>query len=464
MHLLQRPGSLVVIPNPVGHAPDGRRHTAHRGEADGARVPPDRRWVPQAAALVLLVAAFGWFLAGPVARITGLIHGDFPSFYFASKATFVHHGNPYDYQSLQDLARREGVRRAHPFVYLPASLPFFAPLPLMPYRTAQGAFLLVNIAGMFVLVALTMRAVLGVKLARPLCMVIMAYVLLFQPFHMLLESGQVNLVVACLLCGAWALLRRGRKEDLVAGLLLALAIVIKTYPAVFLAFLALRGRWGALGATIAWLLFLLAVGSAPLPDGTWRAWAESTAAHGGYGLAPENLYSPAACWNQSINGFTARLFLGDGFNEPLVRNVQAARLLPLVINLALLGVTVLACRASGNRNPRSFDLGFSAFLVFSFLAAPYSWEHHLVFILPPMALLLTRMLAAQRWTGGVLVFALVALFLAMPLPWSAPGFSKHPSFFRGAVPSVLISAKLAAVLAIWGLHLQQLWQGGEASP
>lgn len=181
-------------------------------------------------------------------------------------------------------------------------------------------------------------------------------------------------------------------------------------------------------------------------------------------MSPEHLYSPAACWNQSINAFTARLFLGDGFNEPLVRNMQAARLLPLVINLALLGVTVLACRASGNRNPRSFDLGFSVFLVFSFLAAPYSWEHHLVFILPPMALLLTRLLAARQWTGGVLVFALVVLLLAIPLPWSAPGFSKQPSFFRGAVPSVFISAKLAAVLAIWGLHLQQLWQGGEATP
>lgn len=184
-----------------------------------------------------------------------------------------------------------------------------------------------------------------------------------------------------------------------------------------------------------------------LPEGTWAAWNGNVGAYGGYGVHPPALHHPAAAWNQSLNGFFARAFSGGGFHEPLAEIPALARWLPYPTALAILGLSAWAVLC-GRDDESRFDWAFSLFLLTMFLLAPYSWEHHLVLVLPCFALLANRALHSP---GPARVGTLIAigLLLMLPFPWSTGRFYDQASIFQAAVPSLLVSVKLAAALALW---------------
>jgi len=94
--------------------------------------------------------------------------------------------------------------------------------------------------------------------------------LCWYPFQAHLALGQVSLLLITCLIGGWALIRRGREYE--AGLLFALAILIKLFPGLVLLYLLLRWKIRAIVGTAAglaagWLSVLLVVGW----EDTWLA-------------------------------------------------------------------------------------------------------------------------------------------------------------------------------------------------
>jgi hypothetical protein len=82
----------------------------------------------------------------------------------------------------------------------------------------------------------------GVGRREWLALFFTVYLFLFQPIVQTLMAGQINLYVIVLLCLMWYALKRNASPVL-SALPLALAVVLKTYPLLFLPILLLKGRW-----------------------------------------------------------------------------------------------------------------------------------------------------------------------------------------------------------------------------
>ena len=204
------------------------------------------------------------FLYVPFAYTNGVkLHSiafvDLSSFYYAAQTTFQRHQSPYAPGALA-----WGVQATHdpvwPYLYPPPTLLLFSPFAHMSYGTAKLLVLAANHLCVLALLFLLLH-LLGLSgFLRPLAsgqtqndgtgrrewlaVFLTAYVFLFQPIVQTLLAGQINLYVILLLCLLWYALKKNALPVLCA-LPLAFAIVLKTYPLLFLPLLLFKGRWQA---------------------------------------------------------------------------------------------------------------------------------------------------------------------------------------------------------------------------
>jgi hypothetical protein len=129
------------------------------------------------------------------------------------------------------------------FYYPPAFALALGVLGFLQPAAAMSVWGGVLVAAMVGLAAASYRA------AAPQFEVAVPFLFVFLTSFPLLHNfkwGQASLLLTLLVVGALLLLRRGR--HLSAGALLACAVAIKYYPAMFLIPLVLRGRWSAIAA------------------------------------------------------------------------------------------------------------------------------------------------------------------------------------------------------------------------
>lgn len=387
---------------------------------------------PRAGLLVLLVILYAPFLITYGYGYRHVRNRDLPSFHSAARAAFSLHKSPYDPELLKKLFPAQPV---YPYLYPPPTLLLVAPLSLVSYEHARLLVLVLNHALAALLLWLLVfrvpdprRALSPVAIA-----VVVAYFVTFHPLTVVFAYGQLNLVAACALCLAWACLRAER--SFAAALCLALAVMAKTYPALILAFLLLARRVKPVVQTV---LVLAALSVAALVVVPWEAWAEwfrEVLPRGGYGETPPGLFHPAAIGNQSINGFLSRLFTQTQWSNPITVNPALAKLLTYAAALAVLAASAWAVHRAWRRDAASaLDDAMCVGLPAMVLIAPFSWDHHLVFVLPVATLLLGRLADGGR---------------GLPLPLAA-------IILVGAIvmaPEYTWRFHLPAVLCIWGAAL-----------
>jgi len=390
---------------------------------------------------------------------------DLPSFYFAADVTFNHHESPYQATCWMDL-QRQLEQKVFPYLYPPPSLLFFLPFSWFSYPVVKTAMLVLNHLSLLFLLYLLLfrifRLPWTLKSANREDMnflpwlvlpVMMLYTLQFNPIAVTLNHGQVNIIVMVQICLFWICLREDKPAALTA-LPLALAIILKTYPALFLPLLLLRRRirvaaW-ALGYAVAVTLVSLVV----LPHETWGDWMNSVLPTGGYGKIPFYLFSPAIPLNQSINGFTARLILNPDY--ALTIDSAPARWVPTLLAGLILGSLVWVSLRMNSRSRLFYrDEEIVLVLLSLFLVAPLSWEHHLVFVLPAALLALKHMLEGRLTLAAAIPVGLAVCVLAWPLTYV---FQIHD---EGAL-SLLISLKTYATVVLWVYFLVLLWRARPA--
>jgi len=168
------------------------------------------------------------------------------------------------------------------FKYLPAFAVLAIPLGLLPLAAAKALWFALSVVLLVSLIALSIT-VLPARV-RPRWFIAAAIVVAMGKFYgHELVLGQVNLLFAVLVLLAVAALARGREGA--AGLLAALAIVVKPYAVIFAPWIAARRRLGsivALGAGLAVAAALPAAlygigGAIDLHLAWWRTVAGSTA-------------------------------------------------------------------------------------------------------------------------------------------------------------------------------------------
>lgn len=271
-----------------------------------------------------------------------------------------------------------------PATYPPFAAILFVPASWLPAPVLKAAFLAGNALLLAVFVILSARLAAR-SLPLPLLCTATAGALWLEPVFQTLLFGQINLVVACL--ALWDLTRPpGARAK---GLALGITAGIKLTPAVFVAYLLLRGRIREAATATAAFGATVALGAVLLPSASADFWTRRLYETGRVGKA----------WivdNQSLRGLVARA-LGDP--EPgLVWAVPAAA-------VAVAGL-VLAARARRD----SHGILLTAFT--ALLICPISWTHHWVWCVPLLAVLLAE--------GRTRTAALVALVFTARTMWLVP--------------------------------------------
>lgn len=379
---------------------------------------------------------------------------DFPSFYWAPVLAFEDRLSPFTNENWE-IAASWVDQTLWAYLYPPPSLPIFRFLNIFSYDTAKIGMIYFNHALLIGFLLVFSFGILKPKPSGLFAGFTIAYTLSFLPIVETIRHGQVNLLVLMLILVSWYFLKKPDSHPALVAVPLALAVVLKLYPALLFVYLLTRRKYKIVLWGIGAFLLMTLVSVFFMPESTWSDWFQNVA-NTGYGSWVRGI-DPAGLANQSINGFTARLFLGRGESVPaLLPNVLAGKLAPYVLS----GIVLLLTIWAGWRwqNPEnSLDLHISIYLLAMSLIAPLSWEHQLVFVLPAILIVVYQLISHHpSWLSMVWV-GVAALLVAMSFPYLS-------QTLRSGFLTLLISTKLFAVGMLWLYTLFELYRLKSAKP
>lgn len=394
------------------------------------------------ALLLIFLLLYGAYFLRSGVRFWNEGATDFPAYYYAAKAAFHEGSLPYERSTAQKIAIEEGRNgdEVLPFLYPPPSLIIFSPFINLDFESARRLMLVINLMLVFVLIYLICQ-ILGERLGSWVSLIALLYAVFFVPLAITISYGQINILVIVLICGAWYLAKMDRHPFWVA-LLLAVAIILKLYPILLLVPFWLRRQYKTVGFTLIVLVILVAVTVVILPQGIWNNWYQNVGSVG-YGAQVLGVRTTIPS-NQSIYGFWARLLYGSNkrFSALLSLPDQVAALVPYAVIGLFLVISLVVSFISRNRS--TFDIQISYWLVISYLIAPISWHHHMVFVFPAIVATLYNLLYKQRDFKTLIPVLLFALFWLYDYPSNAPAF-------RQGTNTLLMSVPLYFILVFWAL-------------
>lgn len=311
--------------------------------------------------------------------------------------------------------------------YLPAFAVLAIPAGMLPLQAAKAIWFALSSALIVALLALALE--LLPERRRPAWLLVTVTVVAMAKFlgHELV-LGQVNLLLGVVAVLAVVLLRSGREAA--AGLLIALAIVIKPYAVIFLPWLLVRRKMVSIvSATIALAAVLVLPvplygvgGNTALLREWWWTVSRSTA---------PNLLSPD---NVSLAAMYAK-WLGRG---------GMASALAAVTSVALL---LTAAGVIARRRDQEFPEALEAALLLTLvpLISPQGWDY--VFLVSAPAIMLLVNYEDRLPLPIRLVTALAVAVIAFSI-YDVMGRAAYAAFMSLSIISVCYLAVIAALATI----------------
>jgi hypothetical protein len=365
------------------------------------------------------------------------------TFTFLPFVRFLHSGTQMDYRTWFDAGQtvlRGGELyprgQNFPFMYPPTCALFLAG-PAFFGKPALILILAVLNTVAWILCVRFSSALMSEPRAQNAPIVIATFIVIpfvWSSYHL----GQPSLVLLALMLGAFLSLRH--RHEILAGVLVALAVAIKAFPLLAIFYLVYRRYWTAaisLVIALVILLFLL-----PIPFRGWhqtlndaRDWQRGMLRYeqGGIAQRPARGYS----WkNQSIFGVTNRLLrrvsVDDEPNPPAYANVADLdfRMVNIVIiaSALFLGFSFVVAMPR-QRAPEGDAREFAALLSLILIFTPLAFGYLFVWLMFPLAILIKRSLEVPV----SLIWLLIALAL-LTATAIAPRFAQiYGSLFFAAL-------------------------------
>jgi hypothetical protein len=313
------------------------------------------------------------------------------------------------------------------FKYLPAFAVFAAPLALMPLPAAKALWFGSSAVSMVTLLWLSALAVPRPK--RPLVLlVIITFVAMAKFFAHELVLGQVNMLFAVVVMAAVLQLQAGR--DVLAGLLFALAVVVKPYAALFAPWLALRPGRAAFLTMIATMVVVLLLpatlyGWSPnlhLLRDWWATVTTSTAPN----LTNQDNVSLAAFFTK---------WMGPDSAAPTLTLIAS------VVLLGLVGVVVLARR--GLAAPDALEAAL--ILVAIPLISPQGWDYVFLIATPAVMLLVDNLQALPQ---GLRITTIAAIAVVALSIYDLMGANAYRTFMAASIITICFLVEIGALVAL----------------
>ena len=313
------------------------------------------------------------------------------------------------------------------FKYLPAFAMLAAPAALVPLAAAKAAWFAISALLMIALLWLSLRAMPDLRRPAPVLLVL-TFLAMAKFYAHELVLGQVNLLFGAIAALAIVWMRQGR--DAAAGLLLALAVVVKPYAAIFLPWLATRRSrvaFAVMVGALAVFLLLPAVrygwqGNLALLGDWWRTVTATTA---------PNLTNPD---NVSVSAMFAK-WLGPRPPAPLLAAIVSAVLL-LVTAIVIAGRGAL-------KIPDTLE--GSLLLLLIPLLSPQGWDYVFLISTPAVMLLINDAAALPR---GIQVAALVAIAVVGLTVYDLVGRDAYAAFMQLSIVTICVVIEFAALATL----------------
>jgi hypothetical protein len=307
-------------------------------------------------------------------------------------------GDPATPAGPDDAAERaqRGVKYPPLFAYL------FQPFGLIGHRAGQLIWFGINLLMLGTFIALCIR-LSGSHLARRYWGVVVLGTLLAPPTRLSLQLGQVSILMALLLAAIGLFARR---RSAIAGLLLALATLIKLYPALVGLYFLLRGPRRVAWWCLAWAVALTAMFVPFYGIQHYRTFADVVLSSANYPYAAEFNISLVAFWKRTL---APSLYAVPLLNAPLL-----ARGLTVLSSLLVLGVCLLARRHGDDENRL---LEYSLWLCAMLILSPINGSYNLLLLLLPLLVIMGRLERApdRRTRNWLIAGTALACF---PPAWS----------------------------------------------
>jgi alpha-1,2-mannosyltransferase len=302
-----------------------------------------------------------------------------------------------------------------------------APLALIPLSAAKAFWFGVSAVLMLVLLGLSARVLPEPK--RPVVLLLILTFLAMAKFYAHeLVLGQVNLLFAVVILLAVVEMRSGREWT--AGLLVALAIVIKPYAVLFVPWLALRPNRTAfvtMAAGVIAALLLPAImygwaGNVRLLGDWWRTVTVSTAPN----LTNQDNVSLAAMFTK---------WLGPASGASTLALLFASML------LALTAIVVAGRR--GIRVPEPLEA--SLLLMLIPLLSPQGWDYVFLISTPAVMLLINELPALPR---NLRIATIAAIAVAALSIYDVMGQEAYAMFMALSAITICFLIEIAALITL----------------
>jgi hypothetical protein len=313
------------------------------------------------------------------------------------------------------------------FKYLPAFAMIAAPLAALPMNAAKAFWFAASALLMLVLLGLSVRALPEPK--RPLVvLLVLTFAAMAKFYAHELVLGQVNLLFAVLVVLGLVEMRRGREWT--AGILIALAIVVKPYAALFIPWLALRSNRTAFAAMTAGLIVVLLLpaarygwtGNLQLLSDWWHTVTSSTAPN----LTNQDNVSVAAMFAK---------WLGP---QP------AASTFALLFGFLLLALTAVVVAARrGIREPDPLEA--SLLLMLIPLLSPQGWDYVFLISTPAVMLLINELPSLPR---NLRIATIAAIAVAALSIYDLMGRDAYATFMALSAITICFLVEVAALITL----------------
>jgi alpha-1,2-mannosyltransferase len=315
------------------------------------------------------------------------------------------------------------------FVNLPIMAWLFVPLVYLGETAAGWIFLCLGAAAMLASWLLMTRNLLGAAIAGPMLFLF----LVNGPMVNSLREGNTTHIAFLLVISGFVLWKTGR--NLYAGMLLALAGLIKIPLLLLGVYFLLRRNWSAVGGGVAALGVVAILSIAVHGLAANLAWYDNS-------VAPYLGRAVAAFNVQSVDGFMIRLTSGaEGLFDWSARDIPALHKAARLIIFTITGfafVWITRCYEARQSAPDKQDyLELALVMMIAIVLSPISWSHYYMFFLLPFGLYLAGQLAlaednATRWLmwSGFVLTALPVVLLPIESDrlldaWARSGTSAH---------------------------------------
>lgn len=278
-------------------------------------------------------------------------------------------GNPYQPYDI-----------GHSFVYHPFALTFVGLFSYPNQLTALILWVTLSAALWIAAFDLSQRIIRGalpsLRRRSQLKVVILWVLPFFAPFVETLHIGQINVFVIVCLYLAYFLAEHDRQIG--AGIALALAVTLKTTPALFVLYFAVQRQYRAAASSVIALAVLTLIPVIQFSPGVLRDYLEIVPEIGGE-IHP-------TIYNQSALALAYRAAQWAGWDDPRAGLLLAHKALLAGAVLALLGTSY----ARRGETPTGRLWLFNALLLVMIVSSPLLWYHHSTFLLLPLLALIAQ--------------------------------------------------------------------------